>query len=231
MAAWARPKATSSGVIIGMGDSGELGTAGLISLWDSTDTAAGQPVEKSSGGSDSNTAFATTTYTADTWNHFAVVHDSNGGVSAYLNGGNKGTDTTNTLVPFTVNRAIIGGRKSGAINVDQQVEASIAWAAVWDTDLTDAEVAMLGAGAHPILIRPSNLVLCLDLVDAPVNLIDRISSATWERSNTISREPSPPIFMPSAQILQFPPGIGAPAGSYTIYDNYYRQLMAGSSNV
>jgi hypothetical protein len=89
------------------------------------------------------------------WQHFTGVFASATSRSAYLNGGNKGTDTVSASL-IGVDRITLGGYyQTGFVN---SLAADIADFGVWNVALTDEEIAALGRGVPPTRIRPSALV-------------------------------------------------------------------------
>lgn len=99
--------------------------------------------------------------TTGTWGHYCGVFTS-AARSAYFNGSNKVTTTaTNNPTGFT--RTQIGARRAGS-TVDGFFNGRIAEVGVWNTSLTDQEIASLGRGASCALVRPQNLVLYAPMI-------------------------------------------------------------------
>lgn len=126
-------------------------------------STAGDPVRFGSQvagvNSDANT---TTGFSANTWQHACAVGRSATSRDVYLNGGSKGSNaTSSTPAGLTVTRMGI----SAAGTVDMAGRA--ADLAIWNTDLSDAEVALLAKGVSPLTMKPQNLVAYWPLVRAP----------------------------------------------------------------
>lgn len=115
---------------------------------------AGDPVqagtfESFSGG----WATTTTGYSTGTWHHACGVWVGDAERYAYIDGGSKGSDTTNAD-PSPLGRLTIGQLHDG----NWKLDGKVCEAAVWDTDLNDAEVEALAAGFAPPCIRRESLV-------------------------------------------------------------------------
>lgn len=106
-----------------------------------------------------NGAYAATTaaYSANTWHHAAAVYESATSRTAYLDGGNAGTDTV-SVSPSGVDTTTIGATGVGASAFGQFMSGRIAEAAIWSVALTAAEIAALARGFIPPQIRPQSLV-------------------------------------------------------------------------
>lgn len=107
---------------------------------------------------------ATTTagYGASAWNHAALVFTNATSRASYLNGGNKGTNVSNSAFNTSVNRTSIG--RYGGLTPSQYMDGAIAWPAIWSVALSDEEVAALYAGADPRDIQPAALEACWQFV-------------------------------------------------------------------
>jgi len=147
---WFKPvDATTNGFLAGVSD-----TAGDNNYF---------RLRKNSDGTLSAAAFATsaasatttTTYTAGVWHHACARFTSATSRQVYLNGGGKGTNTTNRS-PAGVDSVCVGARV-GATASDL-VASDIAHVAIWNVALTDQEIAALARGTSPLSIRPQNLV-------------------------------------------------------------------------
>ena len=110
------------------------------------------------GGSSSAVA-TTNTYTVGSWNHCCHIEAGTTSRSVILNGdiANKGTDTTSVASPSGIDRTSVGVRDEGGA-YDLPFSGNIAWPAIWDVVLTNAEVRQLARGVRPTKIRPQNLV-------------------------------------------------------------------------
>ena len=141
------------------------------------------------------------------WNHYCGTFTAADDTSAFVNGGGKVTSSvTRTLtVPDSFR---IGGRRNGTTS---DLEGDIAEAAIWDVILTDAEIASLGAGVSPMLIRPANLVYYNPLITyvdtgtIDTNLFGVGTDAGNSGHAATTTEPlHPPIFRPtSPEVGQF----------------------------
>lgn len=95
--------------------------------------------------------------------HGCGVFSSSTSRAAYLNGGNKGTNTDSVSPAIsggTLTR--IGQRCNDGDN--QKFDGLIAEVAAWNVALTDAEVAVLATGMSPLAVRPASLVAYWPLI-------------------------------------------------------------------
>lgn len=114
---------------------------------------SGDPVtaEARQGG----TAQSASGYSANTWVHICGVFVSATSRTAYLNGENTGTNATSGS-PAGLNFMSIGLR-SGNTSAEL-MNGRIAHAAIWNVDLSAAEIAALAKGINPLRIRPQALI-------------------------------------------------------------------------
>lgn len=130
-------------------------------------------VEAESTGADEATS--SSTYTDSGWHHACGIIASDSDRRAFLDGGNKGTNTNMVLAAAMPERTTIGGADfSGMISHEHTGE--IAEVGIWDVALTDAEVASLGAGISPLSIRPASLVMYLPLIR---ELVEPVGAASF----------------------------------------------------
>ena len=141
---------------------------------------AGDPVAAvvNAQAQSSNVQIVPTTagYTANTWHHAAGVFSSSTSRTAYLDGGNSATGTTNLTNPNGATSEI--GRFVGAI---QYMNGQIAEVGIWNAALTAAEVASLAKGMTCDKVRPQSLVFYAPLVR---DLIDVKGGLTITNNNT-----------------------------------------------
>jgi len=116
----------------------------------------GQQVRAQIAAASAGVAETSTTWTLNTWEHAAAVFTSNVLRAAFLDGGGKGTNTTD-LTPSGLDNTTIGTLHMSSAYY-YYMSGSVADAAVWNVALTDADVAMLALGLCPLLIRPDALV-------------------------------------------------------------------------
>lgn len=83
---------------------------------------------------------------ANTWTHYAAVERASNNRAIYFNGMFDGGNTI-TRTPSSINKITIGSTMNGAI----------AEVAIYDVDLTNAEIASLAKGITCNKIRPENL--------------------------------------------------------------------------
>lgn len=93
---------------------------------------------------------------ASTWSHAGGVWSAGNARAAYVNGANKGTEATlRDLTGADTTGIGVGVDSTGPIN---GWIGDLAEAAIWSVALDDAEMAALGKGFDPRLIRPTALV-------------------------------------------------------------------------
>ena len=127
---------------------------------------------------------STTGYSVNTWNHALYTCASATDHAAYLNGGNKGTSTSNFGS---------GSTSTLTINGVTSVTCRIAELAFWDVQLSDEEAAALASGASPALIRRQSLKYYTPLIRVARDL--RGASITTNGSPTVIEHPR--VFMGS----------------------------------
>lgn len=194
LAAWVNRDAsnTNSEPAISLGKTGANnrvvlftgGTAGLAARAQSVNTA-----------NTSRTASTSVGYSAGAWTHCAAVFASTTSRSAYVNGGNKNSETSTSDPGSNWDRTSIGRRTDGTVYID----GKIALPAIWNVALSDDEIAALGAGYHPLLIRPQNLVFFAPLwrTSASDNEVDIVGGLTLaQTSSPVPFEDPPRIIYP-----------------------------------
>jgi hypothetical protein len=135
---------------------GNTGTTGDLFALKASMDAAGNPVRMSTAAAGAfSTAASSTGATVNVWHHACGVSASATSRAAYIDGGSKGTNTT-SRTPSGINASIIG--RSERSTPIEYFNGEIAEVALWNVALGDDEVASLGKGCHPFLVRPESLV-------------------------------------------------------------------------
>lgn len=160
--------------------------------------AAGDPVQASIRSAGTSVAAATTTgLTVGQWHHACGVQSATNARAAYIDGGSKGTNTSN-LTPAGLDRIAIG--RSGRPTPANYTSGNVAEAAVWNVALTDAEIALLGKGFSPLFFRPEKLVFYSPLIRLAAGGVQRdwIGGFDLTEFNTPASAAHPPkIIYPS----------------------------------
>ncbi len=181
----------------------ENGSAGGFAHWSlGMDGGNDKAYFQASSGTD-RTAIASVTSTISTWEHYAGVEVSASSRACYLNGGNKGTESTSTT-PGTTTQVVLGSWSRGAdalVQIFDRWDGRIAELGIYNDSLTDNEVATLAAGFRPISVRSANCVaywplwgfhdpeVCLSLVNTTrysANLTNSPTSAVHPNVLTFS---------------------------------------------
>lgn len=117
----------------------------------------GDPVvAETKAGTSNNVATTSSGFSATTWQHACATFGPTTGTdrAVYLNGGSKGTNTTNRT-PSGLNGISLGVRTTSAQS--NPLAGRLAHAAIWSAQLDDAEVVSLAQGICPLLVRPGSL--------------------------------------------------------------------------
>jgi hypothetical protein len=134
-----------------------------------------------------NFAYTTAGYTANTWNHAAGVWTGLNSRTAYINGGNSGTNSS-TQSATTLTRSQIGANASAATN---RMNGLIAEVGLWNAALTAAEIASLAKGMTCDKVRPQSLVFYAPLVR---DLVDQKGGLTITNNNGATTANHPRIY-------------------------------------
>lgn len=104
-------------------------------------------------------AVSTSNISTNVWQHAAGAFISNTSRTAYLDGGNKGTDSTSYSYSGGQNTAI------GSLIDPSMIyfNGKIAEFGVWNVELTDQEILILSKGYSPLCVRPESLWCYLPL--------------------------------------------------------------------
>ena len=129
-------------------------------------------------------------------------------VSVFLNGGGKYSISNTYLNGSAPNRTTIGG--TGFTN---SFDGLIGWVYTYTAKLTDAEIATLGTGAHPSMVRPDALKLFW-----PLGWLDGEHSNDVKSGTTVTEVGTPTwsddsptgLIYPSQQIIGMPKGVSGP---------------------
>lgn len=147
VAGWFRTATTGADCLFGIGRSSDpayylvriLARGDLSNVISAARSGTEGVGEMTSGGS---------TYTSNTWTHFAYVARSATDTQLYLSGSSAGTDTTNVTAPTGLDRTSIGRLFRGT-DSELFYEGLAAHIAVWSADKT-SNIAALAGGANPL---------------------------------------------------------------------------------
>jgi hypothetical protein len=117
-------------------------------------------------------------YSANVWQHACGVFSSSTLRAAFLNGGNKGTDT-NSSTPASLAFSSIGTYNASGADATLGAVAEVG---IWNVALTDDEVASLAKGFSPDQIRPQSLIAYLPLVRTTQD----IKGNAWATAGTLT---------------------------------------------
>lgn len=138
--------------------------------------AAQQRDDAGVGGAIANDSAA---YTINVWQHAGAVFISGTNRSAFLNGANKGTNSSAMGTTTTTRSAIGALLRSTAVGF---FSGRLAHVSVWSVALADADFASLAAGALPSSVQAANLLAYLpltsDFTDTKGNVWTNNGSAT-----------------------------------------------------
>lgn len=143
---------SSNPVLMALGDAASTGAPSFDLIY----TGGDSKIHAEHAGSvDDDTAASTIIAPINQWCHGCAVYASATSRSCYLNGANKGTSVVSVTSTGTLNESRIANL---ALNLTGfTLNGRIAFPAIWNVALSDAEVAALGQGVSPKLIRPSAL--------------------------------------------------------------------------
>jgi hypothetical protein len=158
MACWFRGNSTLTGALMSLSTNGGTARYSLVAAG----TIGGDPIQAgatNSAGTGAN-AVTSTGFTSGVWHHAAGVSRPPSDRAAFIDGGSKGTETTS--ITAGADRTLIGARISTTVGAF--FTGRIAEAAIWNTNLSDDEVAILAKGFSPQQVRPSALVFYAPLL-------------------------------------------------------------------
>ena len=129
----------------------------ILAAIEASGGSAGDPVKAYNyNGADYGIAETSSGYSADTWMHGCGVFTNATSRAAFIGGGSKGVNTDDVVgIPSEL---VICRRRRNSPQGILQPNSYVAEIAVWSVALSDANVALLAAGASPLLIDPGNLV-------------------------------------------------------------------------
>lgn len=122
-------------------------------------------------------AFSSAGPSEDTWAHFAATFTSQTARAAFLNGANKGTDTSDNggNSPSSFDRTALGVSPDSV--PDSPFDGLLAEVRVWDGVLSDADIAALAAGDDPDTISTASVIHTWGLCEGETgNAIDATGS-------------------------------------------------------
>jgi hypothetical protein len=150
---------------------------------------AGDPVAAVVNSAGSAQIVGTTTgYSANTWHHACGVFTSSSSRTAYIDGGNSATGTTN-LIPSSATFSLIGAFGNPFQRL--YLNGRIAEVGIWNAALTAAEIASLAKGMTCDKVRPQSLVFYAPLVR---DLIDAKGGLTITNNNTATVANHPRVY-------------------------------------
>ncbi len=139
------------------------------------------------GDAGNSSATATAQPSANTWHHAAAVFAANNDRRIYLDGSNKGTNsTTNNNSPDRVTIGVTADNSPVG-----HMSGSIAEAAIWNVALLDFEVWLMGKlKLSPQWIRPQNLVFYPPLLlDEDYDIVGGLQMTPTNSPTVVSHPP------------------------------------------
>ena len=156
MACWALPDGLS-----GSDNLMVLNATGSSSNYFGIAFIAAAIVQYINDGSGNVNNTASTSASVGAWQHICAVFASATSRTVYHNGGGAATNTT-SRTPTGINRTTLGAFR---FNLAADLfDGKFAEGAIWDAELSAAEVAILALGVSPTQIRPGSLVAYWPLI-------------------------------------------------------------------
>lgn len=159
---------------------------------------------------------STTGFTTGTWHHGATVFQSSTIVHAYIDGSSKGSITGTSQIPTGIDRIAIG--RHGDSSPGAYYDGDLCEVGIWNTNLTDSEVASLAKGFSPLFIRRNNLVFYTPTINTfGGQLIDIIGGLELTPFNSPTKSEHYRIIMPHTLRLNIPLEITTKSDSITLF--------------
>lgn len=148
-------------------------------------------------------ATSTSTWGTGAWHHAAGVWGSgNSDRNAFIDGGNKGSDTNVANISGIDNTTIAARHYNSTVSL--YASGYIAEAAIWNVDLTDAEIAILGLGYSPLFVRPAFLAAYWPLIGRNSPEIDRVGGYNMTLNASPTTAAHPRVIYPARQSIVTP---------------------------
>ena len=204
ISAWAYPDANNIYICaVSIGNSGSTKDMWYLDIRDVNDAARFVSLDNSGAE-----AITTNFTTVNAWNHLLARETSSSDHSCMLNGDTANIGTSALVkTPDDADNIKIGVIADSTPS--EYFSGRIAEVAIWDVSLTDAEGVMLSKGVSPLQVRPESLVFYAPLyADEDIDLVGGLALTPTGSPLTADH---PPVYLPNAQILQFPSAAGASA--------------------
>ncbi len=130
------------------------------------------------------------------WQHVVGLSAASNSRYAFLNGV-KSSQNTGDRTPTNLDRTVFGSRVT---DLGAPWDGDIAWAAIWNVALTDAEVLRLSTGVVPLLVRKESIVACWPLWGIHDPEIDLVGSFDLTLTGT-TRGDDPPTSKISRSLI------------------------------
>lgn len=153
----------------------------------------------SNDGGSTALATATISASADTWQHALAVIAGTQDRSVYLDGANKGVNTTDNvsrtdgLVVTAIGRRSVGSPA-------RYFSGMLAEFAAWNAALTDAEAAVLKLGVQPHYIRPDSIVGYWRVMGRTSPEIDQVGGYNMTVTGATVADHPPMMFRPPVYV-------------------------------
>jgi len=153
ISAWARKDlATGRGIVVFIGDASTADDR--IHLQMEPDNGAVRFLIRNTANISANSS---SNWVTGQWHHLCAVERAVDDHSVFIDGGSEGNNAVSqTPVAGNIDRTTIGRRDN--IESSNAFDGDIAHVAIWDVDLTDAEIQSLAEGVSPLKIRRDNLI-------------------------------------------------------------------------
>jgi hypothetical protein len=132
----------------------------------------GDPIKAIHAGGGAGIASSSSGFSANTWHHACGVFVTNSSRTAYIDGGSAVNETTAVSTPTGLDTTSIGRVLVSGAGTNY-MSGRIAEVGIWDVALDAAEVAALGKGVAPPLIRPQSLIAYWPLFGLDASELDR----------------------------------------------------------
>lgn len=142
-----------------------------------------------------------------TWYNVVGVERAADDREVFVDGGNSGVNAV-SRTPNNIDSIAIGMERDSS--ADDPWDGDIAEVALWNTDLSDAEIAILAAGYSPLFVHPQNLVAYWSLIRDEDQ--DRVGGYDMTAFNTPTIATHAPVIYPSKISLSTTTAVAIVAG-------------------